>query len=254
MRNTPQYDLAWRVLGVVLSILVLDGCMKVDVEKTPPEQLFQNADVLTLVKAAGQGDVETIDRLVERGVDVNSRGRGGATPLLKAFFSKNREGYLALLRHGANPNLLDDTGKAVANQAVEEKDPFWLAEALKHGANPNLVNEGNRFYPNSTPIFYAIDAGRYANVKLLIEAGADLDHQEEKFGNSPLMQASQTANYDIVLMLLEAGADFRIPDKHGRDLIKYWYRGRDENMVPKSQKEWFRKVQEFFKAKGIDLS
>jgi ankyrin repeat protein len=147
--------------------------------------------VAQLVVAAEKGDVETIDALVKKGIDVNAKGRYDVTPLLRSLLAKNKDGFDRLLKHGADPNILDDRGAAVMNEAAKEEDSYWLAQALKHKGNPNLVNAGNRNSPGETPIFYAITNQRTENAKLLIAAKADLNHKNK--GQLPIDKGGATA-------------------------------------------------------------
>ena len=85
--------------------------------------------------------------------------------------------------------------------------------ALKHGGDPNALNMGNRYSPNSTPLFYAlyhkhlyIESGRVRKVELLISAGANINHQDAE-GGTPLRRAAESGAYEIVLRLLLEGAD-----------------------------------------------
>ena len=79
---------------------------KVAVAHESPTSVFHDDRVVELANAAEVGDVETIDRLARAGVDVNAMGRGRATPLFRAFFAKNRDGYQELMKHGADPNAI----------------------------------------------------------------------------------------------------------------------------------------------------
>lgn len=238
---------------LLICSVTLAGCRQLDPEKSTAKQLFRDKDVLALVEAAERGDVATIDRLVQQGVDVNARGKSGATPLLRALVARSKKGYSALLKHGADPNLQDYRGNTITHIAAEAPDPFWLSEALEHGADPNSINTDHPFCPNSTPMYYAIYDERTENVKLLIEAGANLNHQND-YGRTPLHIASAQGDFDIVLELLEAGADYRIEDMHGRDVIESSLRGRAELPLAEDQKQWLGKVMAFFEAEGVDLS
>ena len=97
--------------------------------------------------------------MVVDGVNVNAKDRQGQTALYAAIEARDKETYLLLLGKGANPNLCDHVGMSPIHLAAEQDDIFWLREALQHGGNPNELNTGNTFYPNETPIFYAISNG-----------------------------------------------------------------------------------------------
>ncbi|MCE9528186.1 MAG: ankyrin repeat domain-containing protein, partial [Planctomycetales bacterium] len=147
----------------------------------------------------------------------------------------------------------DRSGRCVMNQAAKEEDPFWLRTALAHGGDPNAINHGNRHYPNSTPIYYAIQnipKSHAENARILVEAGADINHQDG-YGHTPLRDAAGAGMYETVVLLLEAGADPCLADKHGYSLIN-WFKGRDERLVPdEDQIPWFRKAREILVKRGL---
>jgi ankyrin repeat protein len=208
-----------------------------------------------LAEAAESGDVEKIDALVKGGADVNFRGSENVTPLLRSLRAKNKEGFAALLRHGADPNAFDTRGFAPTNEAALDDDSYWLQEALKNGGNANLVTDGNPIAQGWTPIYYAISSRRLENVKLLCKAGADLNHKN-MMQSCPLLWAAQRPAYDIVLVLLQAGADFRQKNSADDDLIVWISRRNDGFVVEDEQKLWFAKTVQFLKAQGakFDLS
>lgn len=236
-----------------VALLTFTGCEQLSPEDSSAEELFRNKKVLALVKAAESGDIKTIDRLVQEGVDVNSRGKSGATPLLRALVSRNKEGFKALLKHGADPDLQDYRGDTITHYAAEAKETFWLKEVLAHGANPDSINTGHPYTKDKTPIYYAIYKERMENAKLLINAGANLNHHS-KDARPPLHTAAEHAEYGIVLALLEGGADYSVKDMHGKDLIDFDIRGRSKSPFGKGKKQWFDKVVTFLEAKGVDLS
>jgi ankyrin repeat protein len=214
--------------------------------------LFSDPLVRQLVLAAEKGDVKAIDDFVKKGVDVNAKGRHNVTPLLRSLLAKNKEGFASLLKHGADPNSLDDRGTAVMNWAAMEADSFWLAQALKHGGKPNLVNVGNRYSPGDTPMIYAVLEQRTENAKLLIAAGADVNHKN-KAGQVLLVRAGERPAYGIVYALLEAGADYHQKDLNGLDLVRF-ISGRNEESIPpfyrEEQAPWYFKTVEWLRKKG----
>ncbi|MCA9406779.1 MAG: ankyrin repeat domain-containing protein [Candidatus Omnitrophica bacterium] len=74
---------------------------------------------------------------------------------------------------------------------------------LKHGANPNKVRSVGTQAPSFSPIYDAARVGDVHIVKLLLEAGADVDGCGD---SSPLHAAAWKGHLDVAKVLLEAGA------------------------------------------------
>jgi len=217
---------------------------------------FEDPDVIALARAAEENDVKAIDRLVAKGVDINATGKENLTPLRFAFRKQHKEAFLAMLKYGANPNIIDSlSGECVTSQAaLIEDDSDWLNLTLEHGGNPNVVvNPKKRLGSGYTPIFYAIEARNLESVELLIEAGADLNHQDGQ-GYTPLISAAAFRRYRSVYLLLKAGADWKIQSKFGHDLTdSCMMRALKNNKEHPEDYEAYRKVLAFLVEKGVDL-
>ena len=81
-------------------------------------------------------------------------------------------------------------------------------------ADPSRIKARNSF--GWTALHIAAFAGNAANVKLLIDRGADVNSRAEtKFRNTPLQTALLTGEYDAAKVLLENGADALIRQNKG---------------------------------------
>jgi ankyrin repeat protein len=238
----------------LVSSYACSACAQPEIDKMTARQIFADKSALELALAGENGDVARIDTMVKAGAKVNTRGKYAITPLLYVFFRKNKEGYAALLRHKADPNITTTNGQgaAVMNEAAAAPDSFWLAEALKHGGNPDLENVGNRFSPGDTPLFYAALAERTENVRLLLAKKANVKRKNQR-KDTALHLAVGVQAYDIVLLLLDAGADYNEKNSNGKSLID-WVDGRSESLVPPKQMAAFRKTIEFLRKKGIKIT
>lgn len=68
-----------------------------------------------LLRVAESGDVDELQRLLPRVVDINARNRHGMTALMKAAFCGHEPAVRMLLEHGADPNLMrNDSFTALA--------------------------------------------------------------------------------------------------------------------------------------------
>merc|ERR1719181_1717343 len=70
---------------------------------------------------------------------------------------------------------------------------------------------------------FAAGGGNFEGVKLLVEAGADVNSQDTVHGTTVLMLACAAAVPEVVEYLLEKGADIRPLDQHGEDALKYTF-------------------------------
>jgi TonB family protein len=70
-----------------------------------------------LIRAAADGDTETVRRLIARGVDLNSRTGGGQTALMLAVIGGHEKVVRILRTAGADPRLRDRLGLTVFDWA-----------------------------------------------------------------------------------------------------------------------------------------
>jgi ankyrin repeat protein len=212
---------------------------------------FADTEVRDLARAASDGDTAGVGRLIANGVGVNSRGKGGVTPLNWALARQSKDGVLCLLQHGANPNLQMDDGTSAVSYAAMHEDIWYLKTVLEHGGDPNLENKIRSF----TPICYSITSSdvakpRLEQVKLLIRAGANLNWQDRN-GETPLSVAADANRYDMVYLMLEAGADPTIKSTWDTTIVT------EINTIqtdPNSDLyRWRAKVIALLKAKEIDV-
>jgi uncharacterized protein len=239
---------------ILLCVMALGGCRDATgpTGKWRAHDFFKDPKVVALCLAAGKGDVETVDRLVTDRVDVNARGKDGMTPLLWAMWAKSKRGFLCLLEHGADPNIqLDDGDSVTSYAAAAANDSEWLEVILKHGANPNLVNSKRGVFPGQTPLWDAIRSRKMKHLNVLIQAGVDVNHRDQG-GETAMIYAAGLNWFDSVFRLLEAGADFRLKNDNGTDLA---YRLIDTRVDPNSDLgRWREKAVKFLEAKGVDFA
>ena len=181
-----------------------------------PEQYFPDQRVAALARAAASGDVATVQRLAAEGVDVNSRGDQGVTPLLWTVAQGSVEGADALMQAGANPAQADDRSRTPLYLAVELKDGRMLQTLLRDGGSPNFQSADT----GRSLLQEAVMSRRPDQIDALLKAGADIN-LPDRFGTTPLINAAAISAYPIILQLLNAGADARAIDKGSKTLQQY---------------------------------
>ena len=217
---------------------VIDGT---DVTKPTAEPVWSEStdrQIRALARAARRGDVRTIDRLVNSGVDVNGKFdtntpkilgvRTYATPLYWSMESYgpgpfgggptkrtgSARGFERLLQLGANPNvvLFNDHNlknfsreSSVMHASVEHPNPKFLELALEYGGDPNVIVHGEF---GGTPVHTAARWGNKEGLLMLLDAGGEMDALDIG-GGSPVSSATAQGGFDLALMLLERGASYR---------------------------------------------
>ena len=129
-----------------------------------------------LTVAAGYGQLEEVQMLIEYNADIHSRNNTGITPLHAAASRRDRDHInimQVLLDHGANPNARDESNSTPLHRSS------WYA-----GRNSGGTPEGTR---------------------LLLKHGATIDAEDNE-GRTPLQLALERGRDDIVTCLKEHGA------------------------------------------------
>lgn len=183
--------------------LLLGGPTMAD--QTPAQRLLQ---------AAGEGDLPTVDAMLEQGVAVDVRDAQGNTPLLLATAANRVEVARRLVDAGADVNLqnrMQDSAYLLAGASGYQQ---ILELTLAHGAD---LRSTNRF--GGTALIPACERGHVDTVRTLIGAGVDLDHVN-KLGWTCLLEAvllgdGGPAHQRIVELLIAADADLDLPDEDG---------------------------------------
>jgi ankyrin repeat protein len=148
--------------------------------------------------AARVGGAEMMALLLDRGADINARGRNEATPLLVAARSrKSFKTLQLLLERGADSILTDTQGATPLTMAALAEDPRYIEALLARHPNPELLAE---------PLVQAAHAGLRKNVERIVDAGADVNRPEKKLFDTALHRAAQNDHPDVVKLLLDRGA------------------------------------------------
>ena len=177
--------------------------------------LFETQASAALENAVDSGNIAEIQTLLDNGIDVNLKGRGGMTFLALALLHSKQKAFDYLLEKGANPNVqMEENGFSAISLAAMNSDPSYLRVILKYHGDPNLVNSKRE----QTPIYEAIAQLRSKNVDLLIASGANLNFRD-RWGMTPLIAAATINQYDMVYSMLMAKADPSIPFIGGQTIL-----------------------------------
>ncbi|KAH0545136.1 hypothetical protein FGG08_000748 [Glutinoglossum americanum] len=154
-----------------------------------------------LYTASYSGDEIRVQRLLERGADVNTQGGHFGNALQAASHSGHKAVVQQLLEKGANVNAQGGYfGNALQAASVEGHE-LVVRLLLEKGAD---VNAQGGYFGNS--LYAASYSGHEAVAQQLLEKGADVNAQGGAVGNA-LYAASAEGHEAVVRLLLEKGAE-----------------------------------------------
>lgn len=168
-----------------------------------------------LFAAAAAGDLTTTKRLLGKGVDPNATDSYGRTPAHVAAHFKRRQTLALLLKGGADPNRLERDCYDVITIAAVANDPETIRVALRYGGR--ATNVTSRYV--GTALIAAAHLGNVEAVRVLIKAGAPLDHvnnlQWTALLEAIILGDGGPRHTAVVSTLVKAGADIDIADGNG---------------------------------------
>ena len=203
MKNLRKWIVSIGFLGLVSLVL-------------PPALASSFEDFFSAIK---NDDVAEVQRLAQRGFDLNTVNRRGEHGLFLAM----RDDAVKVAGY-----LLDQPGVQVEVRTPNDESPLMMA-ALKGRlalAARLIEREAEVNKPGWAPLHYAAtDAGAQAPgmVRLLLEHHAYID-AESPNGTTPLMMAAHYGSPTVVKILLEEGADPLLKNQQGLTAIDFAHR------------------------------
>lgn len=162
--------------------------------------------------AAREGDIATMQALLEGGADINHLDVDKAPALTTALMNKEYTLAKFLLDRGANPNLSDVLGRTPLYAAIDMRNEDYSATPgrlaldampsldivsalLDHGANPSMPLKG----------------------RLPGRSGMDGGDTTLGDGTTPLMRAARAGDAPVMRLLIAKGADPKTTTKEGNN-------------------------------------
>jgi ankyrin repeat protein len=165
------------------------------------ERKERKSDKTLLELALESGQPEAVDVLLSNGAQLESL-TNLQSHVLASF--DNLPLLEMLLRHGADPCAVDDSGLALLFHAVEAGNTNALTALLEAGADVNPRDSRDQ-----TPLLLSIMANDLRSTEILIRHNADLNLWD-RAGETALHKAVQRRNLEASSFLLEKGADPRV--------------------------------------------
>jgi uncharacterized protein len=155
-----------------------------------------------LIAAVRNGDVQAVQTLLKKRVDVNGRQGDGATALHWAAHLDDLKTAQLLIRAGARAGMTDDAGATPLYLACTNRSAAMVGTLLAAGADPNaaLLN-------GETALMTCSRTGDANAVLALLARGAEVNRREPFHDQTALMWAAAQKHPDVVAALVKAGAD-----------------------------------------------
>ncbi|HLK20465.1 MAG TPA: ankyrin repeat domain-containing protein, partial [Bryobacteraceae bacterium] len=183
-----------------------------------------------IVAAAHDGNSQTVKLLIEKGADVKAADGNKYTALYVASEANDTDSVRLLIEKGADVNAKNVYGDTPVMAAAGHGNLETTRLLLAKGADVNVVDEveagrvknGPIALGKSTALHFAAPYAGAGAVKLLLDAGANVDAQDVR-GITPLMLAVTTDRPDTgsIRLLLAKGASKNIKSKDGETAVDW---------------------------------
>ncbi len=196
---------------LLLNVLALSLPAKAQTPPSPGEL----AAYTGLYRAVVSGSASEIGKFAADKAALAATDSNGRTPLHVATFLKRREVIALLIKAGAKKAALDNHKYDAVTIAAVADDPQTLKTLLDNGASAKLITS---IY-DGTALIAAAHLGHEECVRLLIRAGAPLDHVNNLTWTA-LMESIVLGNggkrhQATLKYLLDAKANANIADRQG---------------------------------------
>ena len=189
-----------------------------DLHPTVPERLFL---------AIRAGNNIEVAALIAGALDINIPGPDGILPLTAAILYNNPEALDLLLGVGADPNLMDGTGRLPLYHAVGQGRLGMTVQLLTHGARPVIIREGLQTLMNAAGHLQGALKERIADSPAIRET---LDFTDD-FGVTPLMGMVERGSLLAVEQMLDMDADIAAADRDLNTALHRAARGYSPEMA-----------------------
>lgn len=201
----------WMLLA--LSGLLAVACGRAQEPDAGPDSGGSAAEEARMISAAQRGDTEAVNTLLEEGASVNARDENARTALVAAAYENHVDVARLLVRAGASVNAKDETEQSAYLISTSEvgDDPRLLELTLRNGANVKSLDSYD-----GTGLIRAAERGHVEIVKELLKTDIDVDHVNN-LGWTALLEAiilgdGGMRHTEVVRLLVDAGADVNLAD------------------------------------------
>lgn len=161
--------------------------------------------------------------LLEHGADPNKKDKDVITPLYRAIIARESSSVgldvvRLLLQHKADPNITCRGSTPLHVAVHNQSSPEFTSLLLEHNAELDAENEeSSGYWSGWTPLFAAASRNKAEQMRILVEAGANLRHKATD-GRSPIHLAAVNDTLSTLLEYLPR-LDINAVDGQGRTVL-----------------------------------
>ncbi len=148
-----------------------------------------------LIIATYQGNPKILQLLLDQGANINAKNNNGNTALIFIARRGHLQAAELLINRGADINAKNQKGGTAIREAAIQEQLEMAKLLILSGAE----------YADRLPIY--AKNGYLERVKILIEAGANINVKHPRDGRTALVNAAKKGYVDIAKYLLNKGAD-----------------------------------------------
>lgn len=151
--------------------------------------------------ACREANYEKMVQLLKSGANIDAPNIKGATPLMTSLIGKNEDLALWLIDRGANPIIKTNQGECPLIKAAADGMILALKAMVRHCSKEqiNVVNN-----VGSSALMEACSSLDIDAVKILLDAGADVNIKSVQ-GTNALLIAAARQDHEIVDVLIKKG-------------------------------------------------
>jgi ankyrin repeat protein len=169
-----------------------------------------------LLYAAREGDVETAQVMADKGVDLNYGDVDNTTALTVSVLNKRYTFAKFLLDRGADPNVVDASGRTALYAVVEARNEDWTTLPERRADDPLPSIEIVKLL-----LAHKADPNVALNKPLPGKSGMDSGDTTLGAGSTPLMRAARSGDAPSMRLLLAAGADPKLVTRDGSNALMF---------------------------------
>lgn len=174
--------------------------------------------------AAKQGNIDAINILIRKGVELNAltffgAADSGVTPLQLAIANNQAKAAEILIKAGAAVDLQNSHGVTPLATAVGIDNLELAKFLLDLNADPDIKNING-----VTPLMLAVQRNKLEMVKLLLSAGADINSTKNGSNvSTPLIEstANDSVSFEITEFLVQNGANLNLVSSKGDSALHF---------------------------------